>query len=199
MIIDDRINFDSSIVPTGSGQIGMNLSTGRPEIFIDGQARGLAHENEVPGSGIVNKITTDVQPENWIKYGAGTDIIEFFSNSSKQARGLFGTGTNQVGTHRKRVQIPGDFVSFKENGLRVQTRRIGAVDSMTLSMFKDGVIDPGASGVSILPSGVDVFEQFEFTPSGSYSPHDFILLSIETVVDITELGEFADVEVRYNA
>lgn len=57
---DDRLQFGSSTDPTTTAQMGFNISTGRPRVFIDGSARDLAHADETAPDTENNVLTARV-------------------------------------------------------------------------------------------------------------------------------------------
>ena len=102
-------------------------------------------------------------------------------------------------TIRKRILLPPDFGFFPAVALKLITKVSDPVpDAYTISIVKNGVVDPGVSAVSIKPVLGDTFEFFEFSPTGEYFPGDLVTLEVKLETSLaTHFGEIADVELEF--
>jgi hypothetical protein len=93
--------------------------------------------------------------------------------------------------------IPDDFEAWSKVELR--TRRVGAADLFTLTLWKGGVADAAVNAVSIMPDVDGEVQTFSFVPSGSYAPGDSCLLEIHSVVDSAEEANYVGPVLRYKS
>ncbi|HYE57397.1 MAG TPA: hypothetical protein VD948_02780 [Rhodothermales bacterium] len=69
----------ATAVPAAAGEIGMNTTTGRPQAYIGGTARALAHTGELWGVGTNTNYTFDADPGPWTEEqpaSTSCDIVE---------------------------------------------------------------------------------------------------------------------------
>lgn len=97
-----------------------------------------------------------------------------------------GTGNNHSGFFRAEAVLPTDFVSFLEVG--GWTRRVGALDSFTVSLEHGTSIDTAVNASSVLPGAADTWEPWSRVPADTYAAGERVLLEF---ADIADNGEKA--------
>jgi hypothetical protein len=128
--------------------------------------------------------------------GAGTLTGVRDDSISVVGRRHIGAGANQVAQWRKQIGLPADFYGL--DSVRLYTRRVGASDSFTLTLWNGATADPSINAVSVLPVGLG-WELFTFTPSGTYAAGDHILAEFVSTVDDTEETQFVDLRITYKS
>jgi len=95
------------------------------------------------------------------------------------------------------MQLPDDLRAFPSGAVKVSTYRIGATNSMTLSMFDHGAtVDPTVDAVDIRPGGESVWTAFSFTPSGTYNSLEFVFFEITSVIGKDDEHRIADMRLQ---
>lgn len=84
------------------------------------------------------------------------------------------------------------------DSVRLYTRRVGASDSFTLTLWNGATADPSINAVSVLPVGLG-WELFTFTPSGTYAAGDHILFELVSTVDSAEENQFVAPRITYKS
>lgn len=100
---------------------------------------------------------------------------------------------SQVATIAKRVLMARDFGSWPDQGFKVITRKHGAGgNAITMTLYgPGGVADAAVDHVSVLPVAADTFEQFVMSPSGLYTPNDF--LTLQVAITTTLVGDYVEI------
>ena len=99
---------------------------------------------------------------------------------------------------RTRVQLPKDFGSIPASGLSIVTRRNAAITHLKLTMEKGGSADSAVNGVSVSPASSSTWETFTFSPSGGYSPGEFLTFTVEFSADTaSDVADVADLSLTY--
>jgi hypothetical protein len=135
-------------------------------------------------------------PYRAYSFGAGTLTGVRDDSISVVGRRHIGTGTNQVAQWRKQIGIPADFSGM--DSVQAYTRRVGASDSFTLTLWNGATADPSINAVSVLPVGLG-WELWTFTPSGTYAAGDQLLAEFVSTVDSAEETQFVDLRITYKS
>lgn len=104
--------------------------------------------------------------------------------------------------------LPDDFRNFTSDALSIASYRFGTPTSMTASMFKvpalpidigvdTKTLDANVNAQSILPTVNDTFEEFKFTPSGTYAAGDIVAVFIDDTVANGVYSEILSIKLKY--
>ncbi len=160
VILTDRITM-SNVSPVASGEIGMDMSSGRPEVFVDGAARKLAHTDELSGTGGSGQLQLIETQEITVDTQSVT-----FSGLNGDADELY----QVMGTIKKVGSISTNY-SFVPNGagsgINCQSIQVA---SGVLSSFD---ITRLAIGINVPASGVVFFDTFISAEKSNGKPRLF--------------------------
>lgn len=107
-----------------------------------------------------------------------------------------------TGVHKLllRVPIPIDFGLFPAGSVAILTRLSNVAVGVTLklTMLRGGVADPGIDAVDVKPALANTYAFFQFTPTDTYSPGDFVTFELEFTSDsIGDKVDVSDAEIFY--
>jgi len=107
-----------------------------------------------------------------------------------------GTGVDHTGTYDMPFIVPDTHPpSTAIPAFTLTVRRSGASDSLTAKLYKNGVIDAGVNGVSIIATADVTYETKTITPTGTYSAGDELLLRITAINDNNESQRIANINI----
>lgn len=87
------------------------------------------------------------------------------------------------GDHRlyRRMRVPRDFGHWLTLTMFARKNNGTVVTSLGVSIYKGATVDPTVNAFSIKPATNNEWQQFTMTPTGNYSPGDFITFEIKLV------------------
>lgn len=126
--------------------------------------------------------------------------LQSFSQANQFAAGdgvVFGTGSSVVYdsvTHRNIVRttgsgasywtvefvLPSGFMGWAVNPIKIEVRTSDTTQgSMTVTLYKNGVLDAGVNGASVQPTLNDTYETKNLAPVGIFAAGDRILVKVD--------------------
>lgn len=183
----------------------VDYNTGNVVLFIEPTADQHAATKKYVDS-LLSVSQVEITPEDmrgWTESGTITfgafRFTEGGTNHISIGRYIRGDANNSQGSLMAQIVLPPDFDSFGTNHFVIRTRRNATLDAFTISLIKDDdTVDTAINGATVNPTAVDTFQVFSFTPAGSYSAGDRLIIKATADVDDTERAYVGYVLLKYN-
>lgn len=136
----------------------------------------------------------------WITLVSGAGL--FYTTDDRLYYGVVGNG--DTGTLSKEFVIPADFTSFPANAFKIDIRanNIGGGAGLTVSIYKNGVVDTTINGLSLVPGTTNSWENKTSSFGSTYAPGDRILVKmvlLSASPGATNTFDMGMMTINYNA
>lgn len=147
----------------------------------------------IDGKAETNTVALPEDPFRY--YGTGTFyhlIDETVGRLYQEHWKVSGPGS-VIGQMRTTIILPEDFSSFVPGAVSFNVMKDNDPGLFTLTISKDGVVDPSMSLVDVSSSEADLTWDSKSLPlTGDYSPGDELLIELESTIEVASSGNQVD-------